>query len=351
MPYPTSKSPEIGVFINLNFITMAEVYVGTYKKYNNGSIAGAWVDLSEFKTYDEFVKKCKAIHNDERYPEFMIQDCSDMPDGLTCSEWISEEEFNDILAALKEEEHEQKEEPKYQIIDYSDRAIAVVGDTKDIKDQLKKLGGRFNFKLSCGAGWIFPKSKLDELQKLLNCGEVAATSDGSANIYKVALDAFLATCNDRDREYYKKYNVGAVEVLGGYYLLPKYHIENQFCWADEGEDYEAYKHITSSADRLAKYFVERNLNEVDRKIKVLKESHEVYIGVRGMSVKTIHFYQPYAWGLGKDQPSDEEITQEQRDLLIAGLQYARKMFEKRLQTYLKKYGVSKLHTWTYWRDA
>lgn len=48
-----------------------------------------------------------------------------------------------------------------QIIDYSERAIAVVGDTKPIKDKLKQLGGKFNARLSCGAGWIFPKTKLE----------------------------------------------------------------------------------------------------------------------------------------------------------------------------------------------
>lgn len=31
-----------------------------------------------------------------------------------------------------------------EIIDYSEKAIAVIGDTKPIKDQLKELGGRFN---------------------------------------------------------------------------------------------------------------------------------------------------------------------------------------------------------------
>ena len=46
-----------------------------------------------------------------------------------------------------------------QIIDYSEKAIAVIGDTRAIKDTLKSLGGRFNNRLSCGAGWIFPKSK------------------------------------------------------------------------------------------------------------------------------------------------------------------------------------------------
>ena len=54
------------------------------------------------------------------------------------------------------------------IIEYSDKAIVVVGDTRPIKDTLKSLGGRFNFRLSCGAGWIFPKSKLTDLQAALS---------------------------------------------------------------------------------------------------------------------------------------------------------------------------------------
>jgi len=33
------------------------------------------------------------------------------------------------------------------------------------------LGGRFNFRLSCGAGWIFPKTKLAEVQQLLSGGD------------------------------------------------------------------------------------------------------------------------------------------------------------------------------------
>lgn len=53
------------------------------------------------------------------------------------------------------------------IIDYSEKAIAVIGDTKPIKDKLKELGGKFNFRLSCGPGWIFPKSKLETIQNAL----------------------------------------------------------------------------------------------------------------------------------------------------------------------------------------
>jgi hypothetical protein len=55
-----------------------------------------------------------------------------------------------------------------QIIDYSEKAIAVIGETRPIKDTLKSLGGKFNFRLSCGPGWIFKKSDLERVQKALS---------------------------------------------------------------------------------------------------------------------------------------------------------------------------------------
>ena len=55
-----------------------------------------------------------------------------------------------------------------QIIDYSEKAIAIVGETRAIKETLKTLGGRFNSHLSCGAGWIFSKAKEDALREALN---------------------------------------------------------------------------------------------------------------------------------------------------------------------------------------
>ena len=46
-----------------------------------------------------------------------------------------------------------------KIVDYSDKAIAVIGETKAHKDKLMELGGRFAPGLTCGQGWIFPKTK------------------------------------------------------------------------------------------------------------------------------------------------------------------------------------------------
>lgn len=55
-----------------------------------------------------------------------------------------------------------------QIVDYSEKAFALIGDTKPIKDILKQLGGRFNLFLSCGAGWIFSKTQLDAVKTKLS---------------------------------------------------------------------------------------------------------------------------------------------------------------------------------------
>lgn len=58
-----------------------------------------------------------------------------------------------------------------EIVDYSEKAIAVFGDTKAIKEQLKELGGRFNPSLNYNgekrAGWIFSKKQADKVKELI----------------------------------------------------------------------------------------------------------------------------------------------------------------------------------------
>lgn len=59
----------------------------------------------------------------------------------------------------------------FKIVDYSEKAFAVVGDTREIKDTLKQHGGRFNPSLTVGgskcAGWIFSKKNLDAVRLAL----------------------------------------------------------------------------------------------------------------------------------------------------------------------------------------
>lgn len=57
------------------------------------------------------------------------------------------------------------------IKEYTDRSVAVQGDTHKYKEDLKKLGGKYNGNLKNGPGWIFPKSKLNELKTFAREGK------------------------------------------------------------------------------------------------------------------------------------------------------------------------------------
>lgn len=58
------------------------LYVGTYAKYNNGSIFGAWLDLTNYPDAEAFYKACAELHADEHDPEFMFQDFENFPESL-----------------------------------------------------------------------------------------------------------------------------------------------------------------------------------------------------------------------------------------------------------------------------
>lgn len=55
-----------------------------------------------------------------------------------------------------------------ELINYSEKSFAIIGNTKPIKETLKNLGGKFNYRLKCGAGWIFSKKKEEDVRRNLN---------------------------------------------------------------------------------------------------------------------------------------------------------------------------------------
>ena len=74
------------------------VYCGTYHKYNNGSLFGAWLDMRMFDSYDEFIEVCHKLHADEEEPELMFQDYQCFPE-----QWYSESGMDeDTLDKIKE---------------------------------------------------------------------------------------------------------------------------------------------------------------------------------------------------------------------------------------------------------
>lgn len=87
------------------------IYVGTYRKYNDGSLFGMWLDLENFTDAEEFFEVCRALHADEEDPEFMFQDYQGFPSSMYY-ESMCEDEVQDILdyVALDDDDKELLEE-------------------------------------------------------------------------------------------------------------------------------------------------------------------------------------------------------------------------------------------------
>ncbi|MBS0027224.1 antirestriction protein ArdA [Chitinophaga sp. 22321] len=89
-------------------ITEASVYVGTYHKYNNGSLYGKWLKLGDYADKDDFYDACNELHKDEDEPEMMFQDYENIPEGLIKEYWISEKVF-EIIEAFANMDESQKD--------------------------------------------------------------------------------------------------------------------------------------------------------------------------------------------------------------------------------------------------
>jgi hypothetical protein len=66
------------------------VYMGTYAKYNNGNLSGAWLKLSNYADWDDFMAAAHKLHSDEKHPELMAQDWEG-PDWAICEYGVAQE--------------------------------------------------------------------------------------------------------------------------------------------------------------------------------------------------------------------------------------------------------------------
>lgn len=85
----------------------ASVYVGTYNKYNCGSLDGAWVDLESFHNEKELMMFLYRLHADEAEPELMVQDYMNFP-RMFYSESMNEHDFAELYEWLNLDEEERE---------------------------------------------------------------------------------------------------------------------------------------------------------------------------------------------------------------------------------------------------
>lgn len=156
-----------------------------------------------------------------------------------------------------------------------------------------------------------------------------------------------------------------VELENGDILaIEKPRIEKNFCfgYSDSRYDTEDYDRANAMADHARKsteYFIEQNMKDINDQIANLEGTgknagHWVYrLRIKyykqpeDSKLKTINTFRWY------DEEAEKYPALEGENLrrVIEGYKVVKADFEKRLQTYLKRYGLSKVNSWSYWQDA
>ncbi|MEA5217597.1 antirestriction protein ArdA [Enterobacter cloacae] len=95
--------------------TTPAIYVGTYHKYNCGSLFGKWFDLTDFEDKSEFLEACHALHANEADPELMFQNWEGIP-----SKFASESSVDwDFIEAYKRAVDEGKDAAFIAWVEYA----------------------------------------------------------------------------------------------------------------------------------------------------------------------------------------------------------------------------------------
>lgn len=286
----------------------------------------------------------------------------------------------------------------FEIIDYSEKAIAVVGDTREIKDQLKALGGRFNPRLTCGAGWVFSKSKRDAVEAMLG-GETPAKREPriKAGSNTGAMPDYFLTAEEREAfwvaegetnkglnmlDYHIKRYPLAVRLTDGRVIFcERDGLETSFCFGHgqngitTEEDSQRARDNERFASSNESYFIRENMAGIREKVAKAKGSYKGDGYFINDGCKYCYSYKVRPKDGRKEQhiffsdynkeniislerhclhPDQLEtltlIEGEDRKRVVALYEAEEANRLRRVQTYLKRYGLSKLKTWTYLVD-
>ena len=159
-------------------------------------------------------------------------------------------------------------------------------------------------------------------------------------------------------------NVSNIVTLddGNLYVIEKPSIHTKFCFgyslsSYDSEDYDKANADAENARHNVEYFVNENMERAgfDKLIKNMNDSgYKCVVGrmygtnqpkdCKIMYMRCMHMCDP--------SPADTRpLTDREKIRIIATLKDAKARFNKRLNTYLKKYGLTCIDTWSYWRDA
>ena len=153
------------------------------------------------------------------------------------------------------------------------------------------------------------------------------------------------------RKYFEKDITNVVKLSAGLMAFHKPSIKTHFCYSyDEVMDCHGgtntYQEALKACNVQERTFINDNMQELNRKLKTLQEEKIYFIKNYYRNDLAVKFVsQDYA----DTFPSEifAEATKKDVEILIEAVKEEIEKFSKRLNTYLKKYGTSKLRTWTY----
>ncbi len=144
-----------------------------------------------------------------------------------------------------------------------------------------------------------------------------------------------------------------------YISIEKPRIKTSFCFGYslsryDTEDYDNANKMANYASKSEEYFIKENMKQFDELIKELEDdNYKVFLinhyqgQPKDSEYKQLRFRRWY-----EDKYEDEiELTADDKKAIKEAYEIEKEVFQKRLNTYLKRYGTSKLRTWSYWQDA
>ena len=150
---------------------------------------------------------------------------------------------------------------------------------------------------------------------------------------------------------------------GNYITLDKPTIETRFCFgyslsSHDTEDYDNASDLSMKARKDVDYFMSENLKDFDYRIEQLKDKSNKYGLIlrysgqaKNDSLKSYTFIDDYRYPNRYKDLDYIPLSDNDRKTIIKALEVEKEKFTKRLKTYLKRFGLSKIDTWTYWRDV
>lgn len=294
----------------------AAVYCGTYKKYNEGSLNGGWLHLGRYQNGAAFLEACKKLHADESDPEFMYQDSEYLPDEFYSESCIYPEVF-EVIQAIKQ----MNPDKQAAFADFCERG-ACIPDMFDVEEFL------LTYKPNKKPRKTAQSEDMKEFSELF---KTWCHLDHTAEALKVDEKHFIT--------------------------FDKQDIEKSFCfgWSCQGgmtyEEATDMCHNFSEAD-----FKAGNLKRFDNKythrLEAIKEEQiklkREYVTSKESGAEIMYITTDR--DVSGDITLSVEDSTKLREAYKQKVQDLRNEFEKRLDAYLKKYGLSKIRRWTYCAD-